>query len=70
MVVDAIVCRNNRMTAILLMRDVLGDEGAWMEANARNHAWNACAIIKDLKYLYFERKWMQRKVVEKMKGDW
>ncbi len=51
-------------------RSSLGDVDAWMAANASNNAWNACAIIKDQKYLYFTRKWFRRVVEEKSKGEW
>ena len=33
----------------------LGDVEAWMAANKANKAWNACAIVKDAKYVYFEK---------------
>ena len=51
-------------------RDSLGDVEAWMKANADNNAWNACAIVKGQKYVYFKRKWLRRVVVEKPKGEW
>ena len=51
-------------------RGTLGDVNAWMKANADNNAWNACAIVKDQKFVYFTRKWFSRVVVEKQKGEW
>ena len=36
-------------------RQTDGDIGAWMKANAGNHAWHACAIEKDTKYVYFKK---------------
>lgn len=51
-------------------RGTLGDVGAWMKANADNHAWNACAIVKGEKYCFFTRKWFAVKIVEKPKGEW
>lgn len=36
-------------------RDSLGDIDAWMEANRERRAWNACAIEKDVKYVYFKQ---------------
>ena len=51
-------------------RDVLGDEGAWMKANFDNNAWNACAILKGKRYLYFKRKWLSHKVVAVPKEEW
>jgi hypothetical protein len=51
-------------------RGTLGDVNAWMKANADNNAWNACAIVKDQKFVYFTRKWFSRIVVEKQKGEW
>lgn len=35
-------------------RAASGDVNAWMDANEANHAWNACAIVKGQKYVYFE----------------
>ena len=58
------------VTRWISMRNVYGDAGAWMEANAKNRAWNACAIVKGQKYLYFQRKWMKRKVIDIPKGEW
>ena len=36
-------------------RGSLGDVDAWIEANEKNRAWNACAIVKGLKYVYFKK---------------
>ena len=36
-------------------RAASGDVNAWMDANAANHAWNACAIVKGQKYVYFKK---------------
>ena len=36
-------------------RSSLGDADAWMKANADNNAWNACAIVKGDKYVYFKK---------------
>ena len=51
-------------------RGTLGDVNAWMKANADNRAWNACAIVKGQKYVYFKRKWLRHVVEQKQKGDW
>ena len=52
-------------------RAASGDVDAWMEANAANHAWNACAIVKGNRYLYFKkRRWGRRSIVSVNKGDW
>lgn len=53
-------------------RGSLGDVNAWMEANARNKAWNACAVVKDQKYVFFESYFMKKfkRVKEVPKGDW
>lgn len=58
------------MRSWVASRGTLGDVGAWMRANAENRAWNACAIVKDQKYLFFKRKWLRRVVVEIPKGEW
>lgn len=59
------------MTAWVANRQSLGDIGAWMKAAADNHAWNACAIEKDVKYVYFQMIvpgfWRQKTV---MNQDW
>lgn len=34
---------------------MVGDVDAWMMANADNRAWNACAIVKGEKYVYFRK---------------
>ncbi len=39
----------------LVNRSTMGDVDAWMKANADNRAWNACAIVKDVKYVYFKK---------------
>ena len=33
-------------------RAASGDVDAWMDANAANRAWNACAIVTDKRYLW------------------
>ena len=54
----------------LANRSAMSDVDAWLMANANNRAWNACAIVKGQKYLYFKRKWCSGVVVEVPKGDW
>lgn len=60
------------MSSWLSQRAALGDVNAWMEANRVNRAWNACAIVKGRKYVYFRQDWLglvkTKTVVEK--GDW
>ena len=52
-------------------RGTLGDVGAWMKANADNNAWNACAIIKDSRYLYHKKGFLGRhKLATMNKEDW
>ena len=51
-------------------RAALGDTDAWMRANADNRAWNACAIVKGEKYIYFKSWLGLRRKKEVMKGDW
>lgn len=34
---------------------MLGDVDAWMKANDNKNGRNACAIVKDVKYVYFKR---------------
>ena len=51
-------------------RAALGDTDAWMKANADNKAWNACAIEKGEKYIYFKSWLGLRRKKEVMKGDW
>ena len=52
-------------------RGTMGNVDAWMKANADNHAWNACAIVKGEKYLYFDRRRFGRhKIISVGKGDW
>ena len=59
------------MQAWISYRQTMDDAEAWMRANAENKAWNACAIVKGEKYLYFEKiirgLWKQRTV---MKEAW
>ena len=43
------------MQSWLANRAAMGNVNAWMKANADNKAWNACAIVKDQKYVYFEK---------------
>jgi hypothetical protein len=40
----------------MLNRSTLGDINAWMKANEQNHAWNACAIEKNVKYVFFKKR--------------
>lgn len=53
-------------------RGDLGDVAAWMNANRANNAWNACAIVKGQKYVYFEKFFYKKfkRVKEVPKGDW
>ena len=53
-------------------RAASGDVNAWMDANAANHAWNACAIVKGQKYVYFEKFFFKKfkKLKEISKGAW
>ena len=53
-------------------RAASGDVDAWMDANAANHAWNACAIVKGQKYVYFEKVFFKKfkKLKEISKGAW
>ena len=53
-------------------RGELGDVVAWMNANRANNAWNACAIVKGQKYVYFEKFFYKKfkRVKEVPKGDW
>ena len=57
--------------AWLANRGRLGDVNAWMEANCANRAWNACAIVKDEKYVYV-KDWgfTIRTVKEVPRGEW
>ena len=52
-------------------RGTLGDVEAWMKANEDNCAWNACAIVKGQKYVYFKKIvrgfWIKRTIEKK---DW
>ena len=53
-------------------RGTIGNVDAWMKANADNRAWNACAIVKGEKYLYFESSFYKKfhRVKAVPKGDW
>ena len=53
-------------------RAALGDTDAWMKANADNRAWNACAIEKNNRYVYFELYFFKkfRKIKSVLKGEW
>ena len=53
-------------------RGSLGAVGAWMKANANNKAWNACAIVKGQKYIYFQQSFYKKfkRIKEVMKGEW
>ena len=51
-------------------RAAKGDVEAWMDANAANHAWNACAIDRN-RYVYFGRLMhLVRFRVEVKREDW
>ena len=42
-----------------------------MDANAANHAWNACAIVKGQKYVFFKKEWkglVKRKTIVAKEG--
>ena len=56
---------------MLADRATLGDVDAWMRANADNRAWNACAIVKGRRYVYF-RKILRRIPLKRRsdKEDW
>ena len=49
-----------------------GDVAAWMEANAAQRAWNACAIVKGQKYVYFKKMFFKKfkRLSEVPKGEW
>ena len=55
----------------LTLRGSIGDVDAWMQANADNVAWNACAIVKNQKYVYFKKIvrgfWLKREI---LKENW
>ena len=53
-------------------RAASGDVDAWMNANAANKAWNACAIVKGQKYVYFKTAFFRKfkKLKEVPKGEW
>lgn len=52
-------------------RKAMGDIDAWMNANKAQGKWNACAIQKGVKYVYFKKIvsgfWVRRTVEKK---DW
>ena len=54
---QAVGCRNDTSAkeSKTTNRAMLGDVDAWMKANADSRAWNACAIVKGQKYVYFKR---------------
>jgi hypothetical protein len=56
----------------LTLRSLLGDVGAWMQANADNRAWNACAIVKGEKYVFFRSRFkgVFKMRAEILKGAW
>ena len=41
-----------------------------MKANADNRTWNACAIVKGMKYVYFSCWLGFRKIKEIRKENW
>jgi len=48
-----------------------GDIDAWMNANRDNKAWNACAIEKDVRYVYFKKQLFGRhKIKTVLKESW
>ena len=52
-------------------RTAMGDVDAWMAANAENSAWNACAIEKGQRYLYFQRGFLHRRTLKSVpKVEW
>ncbi len=56
----------------LANRGTEGDVNAWMNANCEHHAWNACAIVKDDKYVYVKLRFLgrHRKITSVKKEDW
>ena len=58
------------MQSWLNNRSAYGDVGAWMKANADNRAWNACAIVKGTRYVYFSCWLGFRKIKESRKENW
>ena len=56
----------------LANRSVMSDVDAWLKANANNRAWNACAIVKGQKYIYFRSRFkgLFKDIVEVKKEDW
>ena len=51
-------------------RAARGDVDAWMDANAANRAWNACAIEKGVRYVYFRRLWGMKRRVSIPSSEW
>ena len=56
--------------AVIGFAGSLGDVDAWMEANASNKAWNACAIVKGQKYVFFKTWFGVRHKKEVGKENW
>nr|MCR4737719.1 hypothetical protein [Bacteroidales bacterium] len=56
----------------LANRSAMSDVDAWLMANANNRAWNACAIVKGQKYIYFRSRFkgLFKDIVEVKKEDW
>ena len=52
-------------------RAAKGDVEAWMDANAANHAWNACAIDRN-RYVYFASSFFHKfhQVREVPRSEW
>ena len=42
---------------------------AWMEANADNHAWNACAIENNVRFVYFRNYLRIRHALRSVKKE-
>ena len=51
-------------------RAALGDVEAWMRANKESHAWNACAIEKGKRYVYFKSWFGLRRKTEVKQEKW
>ena len=65
-----VVLRGKGAEAWRANRAAKGDVEAWMDANAANHAWNACAIDRN-RYVYFGRLMhLVRFRVEVKREDW
>ena len=60
------------MNSWLMLRGSLDDVSAWMYANVNNRAWNACAIVKGEKYVFFRSRFkgVFKMKVEVLKGAW